>query len=223
MKNCDGFSVHFPPSLDRELCLAACCRIRSTRPFSGPKIVHILTLSPSSSASRQNRHASSAKSNSSRFLQSTIFSNRHTSEIDDKLLPVLPSEDRFRHIPLADENTKLPVLQAQLPQRNPLHIKPTPFRAQPIRKPLLLDSKFRTKQYHTMPGPAPKEIQLPVPNPTPTGNSRRGSMAVGPKSTLNEGHGAYEAELRKEMTLLAEAAKRAAMATVVQDLKDCSV
>lgn len=77
-----------------------------------------------------------------------------------------------------------------------------------------------------MPTPAQKEPQLPVPTPTPTTHSRRGSIpAGGPKPQVwgPEGSGSYESGLRQEMNLVAEAAKRASVAIVVRDLKECSV
>ncbi|KAI5793053.1 hypothetical protein EDC01DRAFT_81688 [Geopyxis carbonaria] len=73
---------------------------------------------------------------------------------------------------------------------------------------------------------ASKENSLPVPNPTPTTHSRRGSI---PKNTPiwgtegAAGNGTYEDNLRKDMNLVAEAAKRASVAIVVRDLKDCAV
>lgn len=90
-----------------------------------------------------------------------------------------------------------------------------------------------------MPGSAPhNESALVPPNPTPTAHSRRGSI---PKSVpgwgaaaaaaaaaaggegANGGNGSYEDTLRKDMSLVAEAAKRASVAIVVRDLKDCRV
>jgi hypothetical protein len=73
------------------------------------------------------------------------------------------------------------------------------------------------------PGSASNESALIPPNPTPTAHSRRGSI---PKSTpvwSSEGNGSYEDTLRKDMSLVAEAAKRASVAIVVRDLKDCRV
>lgn len=77
-------------------------------------------------------------------------------------------------------------------------------------------------------GSAPtNESSLVPPNPTPTTHSRRGSI---PKSSVGTGWGAadasagsYEDTLRKEMNLVAEAAKRASVAIVVRDLKDYRV
>lgn len=71
----------------------------------------------------------------------------------------------------------------------------------------------------------PSEFSLPVPASTPAAHSRRGSIPKGAPTWTN-GHGgsqapgSYEDELRKEMNLLAEAAKRASVAIVVRDMKD---
>ncbi|KAF8536814.1 hypothetical protein BDD12DRAFT_747152 [Trichophaea hybrida] len=73
------------------------------------------------------------------------------------------------------------------------------------------------------PGSAPSnESALIPPNPTPTTHSRRGSI---PKSipAWSSGDGSYEDTLRKDMSLVAEAAKRASVQIVVRDLKDCRV
>ncbi|KAL7268045.1 hypothetical protein RUND412_009343 [Rhizina undulata] len=66
------------------------------------------------------------------------------------------------------------------------------------------------------------ESSLLAPNPTPTATSRRGSV---PKSTPNWNAESEDpaSSLRKEMNLVAEAAKRASVAIVVRDLQEFAV
>ncbi|CAZ85925.1 unnamed protein product [Tuber melanosporum] len=74
------------------------------------------------------------------------------------------------------------------------------------------------------------ESTLLVPNPTPTSTSRRGSI---PRNTpawtgVGDASGSGNPEdpassLRKEMNLVAEAAKRASVAIVVRDMQEFSV
>ncbi|KAH8147490.1 uncharacterized protein LAJ45_08317 [Morchella importuna] len=67
-------------------------------------------------------------------------------------------------------------------------------------------------------GPA-KESNLLAPNPTRS-TSRRGSI---PKNTPTCGDQDPASSLRKEMNLVAEAAKRASVAIVVRDLEEFAV
>ena len=72
----------------------------------------------------------------------------------------------------------------------------------------------------TMSTPGTNEAALVPPNPTPTvGHSRRGSIPSKPAAAAPT----YEDALRKDMGLVAEAAKRASVAIVVRDLKECRV
>jgi len=75
------------------------------------------------------------------------------------------------------------------------------------------------------------ESTLLVPNPTPTSTSRRGSI---PRNAVAWGEGAGSSSsscnpedpassLRKEMNLVAEAAKRASVAIVVRDMQEFAV
>ena len=61
------------------------------------------------------------------------------------------------------------------------------------------------------------------PNPTPTTHSRRGSIPKTVAGWVDSNGGSYEDRLRNDMSLVAEAAKRASVAIVVRDLKDCRV
>lgn len=75
-----------------------------------------------------------------------------------------------------------------------------------------------------LPTPSNANGSVP-PNPTPQTTSRRGSIPKMP--VLGGGGGGHPEDpashLRKEMNLVAEAAKRASVAIVVRDLKDCAV
>jgi len=75
------------------------------------------------------------------------------------------------------------------------------------------------------PSSAPtNESSLVPPNPTPTAHSRRGSIPKTIPGWTDGGNGgSYEDRLRSDMSLVAEAAKRASVAIVVRDLKDCRV
>ncbi|KAI5853819.1 hypothetical protein BZA05DRAFT_270618 [Tricharina praecox] len=67
------------------------------------------------------------------------------------------------------------------------------------------------------------ESSLVPPNPTPTTHSRRGSIPKSIPGWVDDNGGSYEDRLRNDMSLVAEAAKRASVAIVVRDLKDCRV
>lgn len=68
-----------------------------------------------------------------------------------------------------------------------------------------------------------KESNLLAPNPTPTATSRRGSIPKNTPTWGTEGSEDPASSLRKEMNLVAEAAKRASVAIVVRDLQEFAV